>query len=150
MSTSTDGGRRVSLQTYLDSSFLYALIDDGDPGHEQASSLYAEYDGGFVLSSYVFAETISLITKWFGKSQAMAAGQWIRRSRRTLILHPGTDEFESAWSLFVERPESGFDLVDALSFRMMLNQGLDTAFSLDRHFAQMGFTVRPALRQGGE
>jgi len=144
MSISTDGGRRVALRTYLDSSFLYALIDDGDPGHAQAASLYAEYEGAFVLSSYVFAETISLVTKRFGKSQAMAAGQWIRRSKRTAIVHPGTDEFESAWSLFVERPEADFDLVDALSFRMMLNQGLDTAFSLDRHFAQMGFTVRPS------
>jgi predicted nucleic acid-binding protein len=125
----------------VDTSFLYALIDDGDPGHAQVSSLYQEYGGTFLLSRYVLAETISLITKRFAKHHGMAAGRWIQESRRTTILHPDEDDFQAAWALFMERPESDFDLVDALSFRAMQTNGLDTAFSRDAHFAQMGFTV---------
>jgi len=134
----------LSSPVYVDTSFLYALIDDGDPGHERATSLYREYDGDFALSSYVFAETVSLITKRFGKSRATPAGTWIQRSKRVTILYPEIDEFRSAWTLFRERPDSEFDLVDAISFHLMENRRIDTVFSLDKHFAQMGFTVLPA------
>ena len=133
----------MSDSVYLDTSFIYALIDQGDPGYRDAAALYSEYEGAFTLSSYVFVETMSLITKRFGKHQAMAAGSWIERSKRTSILHPDADEFRRAWTLFLERPDSAFDVVDALSFIVMGNSGIETAFTLDRHFAQMGFRVLP-------
>lgn len=135
------------MRTYADTSFLYALIDDGDPGHERAAAAYREYRGDIMLSSYVFAETISLITKRFGKSWAIAVGESIRNSKRTAVLQPTAGEFEAAWDLFRERHDSGFDLVDALSFQMMLAHGLASALSLDGHFAQMGFSVQPGAQE---
>jgi len=131
-------------RVYVDTSFLYALVDEGDPGHARVRDTYEAYDGEFLLSTYVLAEVISLVTKRFSKARAIAGGTWIRESRRAAVIQPSAGELEAAWTLFLQRPDSSFDLVDAISFVVMEREALDTVLTLDHHFVQMGFTVLPA------
>ena len=132
------------MAAYLDNSFIYALVDTGDRSHAVAQSAYEGYQGTLCLSSYVLAEVMSLLTKRFSKAVALHTGHDLVESAQTRVIYPSAAEVLEAWDLFAAHPDWDFDLVDAISFTMMRDLAIDTALTLDHHFAQMGFTVLPA------
>ncbi|MEA3400032.1 MAG: hypothetical protein U9R79_02190 [Armatimonadota bacterium] len=60
------------------------------------------------------------------------------------VTHPSEDQIRAAWDVFLSYPDWDFDLVDAISFTLMRDLEIDSALTLDRHFAEMGFTALPA------
>lgn len=45
----------------------------------------------------------------------------------------------AAWQLLKQRPDKNWSLVDATSFTMMQQLGIQNALTSDRHFEQAGF-----------
>ena len=131
------------MRAFADTSFLYALAVERDPHHEEAVSSYETYEGEIWLTSYVLAETMSLLTKRRGKPGALSMGQRILAAAQTRVIYPSAADVAQAWDLFAAHPDWDFDLVDAISFAVMRREGIETAFTLDRHFAQMGFAAVP-------
>lgn len=74
---------------------------------------------------------------------ATRAGTFLRTSPDVDLVHPDLADESAAWRLFVERPDKRYSLTDCLSFVVMRRLKLNTALTLDRHFAQEGFEVLP-------
>lgn len=52
---------------------------------------------------------------------------------------------EDAWAILEAHTDKAWSYVDATSFALMEREGLSEAFCFDRHFAQRGLTVLPAM-----
>lgn len=129
---------------YADTSFLYAWTVEDDPNHGRALQTGMERNPQISFTSYVLAETMSLLTKRRGKPQAMTMGSRLLASPQAHLIYPTRSDFATAWDLFAQYPDWDFDLVDAISFAVMRREGIETALTFDRHFAQMGFVALPA------
>ena len=74
--TQVDGGLLLYLGLGrfgppIDTGALYALADRRDPAHERARSFYDSYSGVFFTTDFVFAVTMSLLTKPLSRQVAV-------------------------------------------------------------------------------
>jgi predicted nucleic acid-binding protein len=127
----------------VDTGAFYALADRRDPAHQRARLFYEDSDALFLTSDFVFAETMSLLTKRLGKRLAINYGQGIRTSSSFRIEEPTPQMRENAWKLFAGHQDKEYDLIDCLSFSMMESFHICEAFGFDRHFVQYGFRLLP-------
>ena len=131
---------------FVDTSFWYALLDEEDPHHAMVVTEYDGFVGGLVTTSYVVAETVSLMC---GRGHRSIAGAFLRsfaESPRCTVIHPSADVFDHAVSTFHKREDHpGLNLIDAISFVCMGASGSRIALAKDKHFAMEGFTLLPPL-----
>lgn len=128
---------------FIDTGAFYALADRRDPAHESAKAFYTTEKRPFLTTDFVFAETMSLITKRLGKAIAVRFGDGIRRSSRIRVEDVPPEVRELGWALFSSRLDKDYDLIDCISFAMMDAIGLREAFGFDRHFRQHGLQLFP-------
>ncbi|HXA55756.1 MAG TPA: hypothetical protein VNV37_12865 [Solirubrobacteraceae bacterium] len=55
-----------------------------------------------------------------------------------------------AWAILESHADKRWSHVDATSFALVEREQITEAFAFDRHFAQRGLTVMPALRVGDQ
>ncbi|MFO8079313.1 MAG: PIN domain-containing protein [Armatimonadota bacterium] len=132
-------------EVFLDTSFIYALSDMADPVHPVVSSTHEALERPPVLTSYVLAEAMSLLTKRATKHRAVVVGDRIVTSSQARVIRPTDEDFDDAWALFAKYPDWDFDLVDAISFALMKREEIETALTFDSHFSQMGFETMPGM-----
>jgi uncharacterized protein len=131
-------------EAFVDTSALYAAINAADDQHHVAGALLDRMfarDVTLVTSGHVVAETAALLQARLGFDAA--------RTFLDLVV-PGLDiawvdadlhaRGLEAWLAAGRRSPS---LVDCVSFALMHELRLDTAFTFDRHFAEQGFRVLP-------
>lgn len=130
-------------RTWADSSFWYAFLYRDEANHADAVALLQDLEGELVTSTFIVAETASLVTKRGTKVHAVALYRYIDEADECMVVHPSQEQFETARDLFLSHPNWDFDLIDAVSFTLMQDLEIETAFTLDHHFAQMGFEALP-------
>ena len=129
---------------FADTGGFYALADRRDPAHARARKFVENCEAALLTTDFVFAETMSLLTKRLGKNVAVKFGEALRASRSIRIEEVPFDVREKAWQLFANRLDKDYDLIDCLSFSMMGKYRIREAFGFDRHFTQHGFDLLPA------
>lgn len=129
---------------FLDTSGLFALLNEDDAYHDQAQSLMRDLDtqgASTVTTDWVIAELLGL-----------ASGRRIRRISaafvRALLQNPRVGVAEAtrptllaALALFERRPDKEWSLVDCQSMLTCKEMGIVGAFTADHHFAQAGLKV---------
>ncbi|NMB24220.1 MAG: PIN domain-containing protein [Firmicutes bacterium] len=133
----------------MDTSAWYSLMDAADGDHGKVGAAYIEaYQNGnlFVTSNLVLGELYTLLTARTGRT----ADFWLFRervaaSRQVQILDLGPQQIDAAFDLLWHRQDKLYSFVDATSFVLMRDEAIHNALTLDRHFAQEGFLVTPAL-----
>jgi hypothetical protein len=130
-------------QIFVDSSAFYALADRRDPAHGRAKAFLESNELPLLTNNYVFAETISLLTKRLGKTAATEFGSRLRASELVRILYLDAGYEDAAWKEFQRFKDKGYDFVDSTCFAVMEKVGIEMAFSFDRHFAQRGYRLVP-------
>lgn len=131
------------MRTFVDTSALYALLDEDDHNHRSAAAWFATADAvdALVSHSYVVVETAALVQRRLGAAAV-----------RTLF-----DAFIPAMSIvYVDDVLHGravaaylaglrrhVSFVDWVSFQLMRDAGLDRAFAFDSDFARERFAVVP-------
>lgn len=128
---------------FVDTGAFYALADRKDPAHGRAKKFYRGRKGGLLTTDFIFAETMSLMTKRLGKKTAVAFGRAILESPAIRIEEPSASVRETAWSIFSGQLDKEYDLIDCISFGIMEAFGIREVFGFDRHFRQYGFTLLP-------
>ena len=90
-----------------------------------------------VTTSLVLVETYALL----GRRLGLAAVQAFRAEMAPLAQVVWVDEatFESGLDLLLAAKKRRLSLVDAVSFLVMRQRGLEHAFAFDPHFAAAGF-----------
>ena len=138
---------------FLDTSFLYALVDTDDDNHARVREVFEPEDGkrlsDFVLTTnHVLSETLTML-RVGGKrddrsrharavriGQQLYAGTWGR-------LHQVTPEEERvAFEYFTKYADKEYSFVDCVSFVLMEKLGIQIAWTTDGDFSHR-FTAVP-------
>lgn len=125
---------------FVDTSALYAALNAGDEHHPASKETWNRLlDGDDLLltSNYVLLETISLI----GRRMGPAAVRDFQAAFASLpeVVWVGEALHQRAVAALLTAGLRDLSLVDCVSFELMRELGLDTAFAYDHHFDQQGF-----------
>ena len=124
---------------FLDTSAAYALADRDDEMHDAALRMFdATRENGeeIITHNYVLVESAALMHKRLGLEVALA---FLREARSFETVWADQDLHNGAVKLMARRKPSGLSLVDALSFLVMREKGIEEFLGFDRHFEDAGF-----------
>lgn len=132
------------IPVFLDTSGLIALVNKDDQWHEAAEWAWSELVAGgapFLTTSLILIEIGDGLSKIRQRQGAIELYNRLRASRRTEILQIGEDEQERGWNLFRNRKDKEWGITDCISMAVMMQRGVNSAFSADHDFEQAGFQV---------
>jgi predicted nucleic acid-binding protein len=131
------------MRTFVDTSALYALMDEDDRNHLAAAVWFATADATEVLVShgYVVVETAALVQRRLGAVAVRTLFDALVPAMSIVyvdeVLHG------RAVAAFLAGLRRHVSFVDWVSFQLIRDAGLDRAFAFDSDFAREGFTVVP-------
>jgi predicted nucleic acid-binding protein len=137
------------VSVFVDSSALLALLNAGDRNHHLAAGIWQSLlsdTEDIRTTNYVAVETAATAQRRFGIRAArdflldivpLISVEWV-----TAPVH------ELAVTSLVTASRRDLSLVDCVSFEVMRQTGIETAFTFDAHFAEQGFTCLPAPPTG--
>jgi uncharacterized protein len=129
---------------FVDTSALYAALNALDARHAEARaqwSLVLAGDSALVTTNYVLVETVALL----GRRLGIAAVRDFQTDFVSIleIIWIDRSVHERASAALLAAGSRDLSLVDCVSFEVMRQLGLRTAFAFDEHFAQQGFACVP-------
>lgn len=133
------------MKLFVDTSGWVALFNQRDRNHKAAKELWERLvrkRPSLYTSDYIIDETITLLRVRGGFEVAKKGGQNLFGSRILSLLKVSYSELLESWELFQKYPEHGFSFTDCTSFVLMKKNGIDYAFTFDKHFSILGFSVR--------
>ena len=121
-----------------------AVLGAEEHRHKAAASTWARLVKSrevLITTNYVVVELFSLVQRRFG----IAAVQALQNGVLPILELTWIDEeiHQRAVAAVLAASKRDLSLVDCVSFEVMRRQGLDTAFTLDRHFSAQGFRRVP-------
>lgn len=133
------------MTTFVDTSALYALLDEDDENHLAAAAWIAQWGSqpAELLSThtYVIVETAALVHRRLGSQAVRVLFDAFVPAMSVMfvdsVLH------ERAVSAYLASIGRRVSLVDRVSFELMRVERLDRAFAFDRDFVAEGFAVVP-------
>jgi predicted nucleic acid-binding protein len=132
----------VVSRVFVDTSALIALLDRADPRHEEARSTFLDLaDRELVTHGYVVAETLVVARRRFGVDGAIALLDDLLPVIVVLPVAPALHA--SAQARYRASLPSGTSFVDQVSFSVMAEESIETAFALDPDFVAAGVAVVP-------
>ena len=129
---------------FVDTGAWVAQFSKRDQYHADGTKIFAQLRRNRALlstSTPVLYETITFLTREVGASTAIKAGRQIIGWKGLRIFRPALSDEVVAFSLMEKFSAQPIGFVDCLSFALMRNQGIATAFTFDRHFEVAGFSV---------
>ena len=128
------------MSVFVDTSALYALLDEADARHVEASDVLRRVVGTeLVTHAFVVVETCALV----GRRLPWAASEQLIDGLLPVIDVRSVDDDLQRAALDAYR-RSGSDrvsLVDHTSFVLMRSLGISRAFAFDDDFAREGFAL---------
>ena len=136
--------RRLKI-TFLDTSYVVALINKTDEFHQRANDLVEEYeDAPLVVTDSVLLEIGNSLAREY-KSEAVAIIEEFIASRDVTIVRLDEILFDKAFDLYKQYSDKKWGLVDCVSFVVMRERNVIDALTHDHHFVQAGF--RAVMRE---
>jgi predicted nucleic acid-binding protein len=130
-------------RVFVDTSALIALLDRADPRHEAARATFLGLaDRDLVTHGYVVAETLAVARRRFGVDAVIALLDDLLPVIAVLPVEP--ELHASAQRNYRDSLPSGTSFVDQVSFGVMAQGSIETAFALDADFVAAGISVVPA------
>jgi len=132
------------MTVFIDTSAFYAVLDGDDENHASAAKTWANLlrdEHTLMTTNYVLLETSALLQNRLGIPALRTFHQdivpvlqieWISEERHF-------SGVEAALAASRKR----LSVVDCVAFQTMRENGVQTAFCFDRHFAAQGFTILP-------
>jgi predicted nucleic acid-binding protein len=135
---------RHAEPVFVDSGAWIALAVVRDPYHERARETWDRLLGAAArlhTSVPVVLETFTFLDRNAAREAALAWRTSLARVRHLKILPCTTKDLDLAWPYF-ERPDlHKLSATDAVSFVLMTERRIRTAFAFDAHFATAGFRI---------
>lgn len=128
------------MSVLVDTSALYALLDEGDAHHAEASDALRRLAGTeLVTHAYVVVETSALV----GHRLPWPASERLIDGLLPVIdVEPvATELYAGAMAAYRASGSARVSLVDHVSFAVMRSLGIRRAFAFDDDFAREGFEL---------
>ncbi|HET8777366.1 MAG TPA: PIN domain-containing protein [Candidatus Limnocylindria bacterium] len=126
---------------FFDTSAALALIDQRDPNHHSASDVFRRHvdTSLFVTHNYVVLETVALLQRRLGIAAVRA---FVERLLPLLAVRwVDAQQYERAMVDLLALRRRQVSLVDRVSFGLMRDSQIRTAFAFDRDFTREGFKL---------
>ena len=125
------------MSVFVDTSVLYAAVDQGDVGHQRAKAVIDGEDP-LVCTDHVLVETMLLVARRAGCHIAERLWHGLRGGIARIEITASVD-LEMAVSIGERFADQEFSLVDRTSFAVMHRLGITRAASFDKDFAVYRF-----------
>lgn len=132
---------------FVDTAGWVACADQADAAHSSTVSArdqWLEKAGLLITTDYVVDETLTLLRLRLGIAAAETWWSQIENSSRLRWEFIGPERADAARNIFFRYRDKDFSFTDCTSFAVMRELKLREALTVDRHFSQMGFAVKPA------
>jgi predicted nucleic acid-binding protein len=127
---------------FVDSGPFLARYLAKDAFHERALEVWPSLTASRLFTSnHVLAESLTLIGRRASYSIAAECGERLYGSERLEIIFSDREDETAALRLFRKFADQKVSFTDCVSFALMRQLGIETAFTFDRHFLQAGFRV---------
>ena len=129
-------------EVFLDTAYLIALTNSSDTFHIKANQLAQQLivrDARLVTTRAVLLEVGNALAKQRCRELGIRLLNKIESSVPIEIVPLSDALYFKAFSLFQDRMDKEWGLVDCVSFNVMLERGITQALTSDKHFQQMGF-----------
>lgn len=133
------------MSIFIDTSGFLAVLDKDEASHARVKKAWVDMlssDDLLVTTNYVLVETFALVQNRLGLAATkvfqedivpVLQTEWIDRT-----LH------SAAIGIMLSASRRKLSLVDCASFETMRLLGITTAFTLDKHFREQGFSCIPS------
>ena len=131
---------------FLDTGYVIALELASDQNHRAALKHWRGIIKSLpllVTTSYVFDEIVTFFNSRRHHTKAVEIGNRLLNSPSIRLVNVGGDLFQEGWSYFQKHKDKTYSLTDCISFLVIEEFGIDTAFAFDKHFVQAGFKKLP-------
>jgi predicted nucleic acid-binding protein len=129
----------MTLPTFLDTSYILAVVNTRDRFHERARATSSLVFPPFVTSEAVLIEIGNMFSREAWRSLGVATLNWLRHSPDIEVVPVDTSLLDRAIAFYGSRTDKEWGLTDCISFVVMQERGLTNALTTDRHFVQAGF-----------
>ena len=130
------------MDCFVDSSGFYAFLDERDPAHESAVTLFqAAGRQEWVLrtNNYVALETAALVQSRLGWDPC---DLWLNDILSTVQVDMVDEDLHKlGMARWRQARLRGLSLTDCVSFAYMEQEGLREAIAYDRHFMERGIRL---------
>ena len=133
------------MSIFVDTSALLAVIYDEADRHHDAERVWHDLlspDEPLWTTNYVLVETYALLQRRHGLAYVNALRD--AAVSALLVQWVTSEQHDAGLSAVLAANRRDLSLVDCVSFVVMRELGLTTAFTLDPHFAEQGFDIIPA------
>lgn len=127
---------------FADTAAFVALLVRRDEFHQSAKLIMVELsekDTKLFVTEMVLFEIANALSAFEIRARAVVLIDELRRLPNVEIVWSSVELFDTAWSLYRERPDKEWSLTDCASFVVMKERGIKLAFTSDKHFEQAGF-----------
>ncbi len=132
------------MTTFVDTSALYALLDQDDENHLAAAEWFSGGDPAshdLLTHNYVVVESAALVDRRLGVEAARALLGDVLPAMSLVFVDESLHR--AGISAYLAAPRRGPSLVDRVSFELMRHRGIALAFAFDRDFRAAGFSTAP-------
>lgn len=130
------------MATFVDTSALYALLDQDDANHPAAACIWKRHlqrREPLLTHNYVLVESAALAQRRLGVEAVRALVEELMGVVR--IAWVDETLHQTALTALLAAGRREVSLVDWLSFTLMRQHGMRQAFTFDAHFHEQGFEV---------
>jgi predicted nucleic acid-binding protein len=127
---------------YLDTAYIYALLNTRDQWHARAKQweqLLAKQRRPLLTSEFVLIEIADGLAQLRFRQHAVLTIEELRSSALVEVIAVTPEIVREAEILYREREDKEWGLTDCISFKIMQQRQLLDALTCDEHFAQAGF-----------
>ncbi len=131
---------------FIDTGYFLALELAQDQNHELALRHWREVSKALpqlVTTSFVFDEVVTFFNNRGFHAKSVEVGNRLLHSPSVQFVHVDQPLFYEAWSYFQKHQDKRYSFTDCVSFVVMKQMGIATAFAFDKHFQQAGLGLEP-------
>jgi uncharacterized protein len=126
---------------FADTSYYIALLTPTDRWHQRALAVTGAYDGCILTTAWVLLELGSYFAPTLNRRAFLQLVSTLQEDRDVLAVPSNSDDFHAGLTLFSQRLDKSWSLVDCISFNTMRAHGIIDAWTTDHHFQQAGFNA---------
>ncbi len=132
------------MNIFIDTAAFLAVLNANDRYHQSTRKVWIDIlssGSAISTSNYVILETTALLQHRFGiEALRLFVGEILPVIE---VIWVDEDIHQQGMSALLAANRRDLSLVDCISFVLMRQRGLDSAFTLDDHFREQGYSVTP-------